>query len=325
MIYDIHVHVAQWHRHATTDRFLRSRRNWPARRALRRMGAIPDGDERHMNERIQTQLLEWIDQSNIDRVVLLAMDAARHEDGRIDNAGTAWSADNDFVADLADRHDAVLFGTSIHPYRPDARRELDRLVARGACLVKWIPSAQRIRLDDARCTAFYEALAHYRLPLLVHTGNEHTSGSRRNGWNDPVRLAEALRRGATVIAAHCGARMFLHERCHFATFCRMAREHEHLYGDISACGIPTRIGMLRRLLKDDCLADKVVYGSDFPAFPMPRWFALSIGLDGAGRVLRESNPLERPYRLMREMGFSDDVFHRAGDLLRLTERVEVAT
>ena len=52
-------------------------------------------------------------------------------------------------------------------------------------------------------------------------------------------------------------------------------------------------------------------------------FLLSIGLGGVRRVMGEKNPLERSYRLMREMGMPDEVFSRAGRLLRLREPVEV--
>ena len=102
----------------------------------------------------------------------------------------------------------------IHPYRRDALSELERLAGRGACLIKWLPGAQNIRPDDPRCFTFYEAMAHLQIPLLCHTGNEHTLKAFPDELNDPRRLVPALERGVTVIAAHCGARLFLHEQCH---------------------------------------------------------------------------------------------------------------
>jgi len=274
-------------------------------------------------EKFQQTLLDWIRGSSIDRAVLLAMDGVYDGEGRLQAKKTSWITDNDFVADLADAEDSVLFVASIHPYRHDALDQFERLARRGACLVKWIPSAQRIRLDDPRCFAFYEGLAEYGIPLLVHTGNEHIAAWGRNAWNHPDLLRDALVRGVTVIAAHCGARLFLHERCYFRAFCRMALQHERLFGDISAFGLPTRIPMLRKLQSDDRLLSKVLYGSDFPVTTMPRWFLLSIGLSGVRQVVDVKNPLERSYRLMREMGLPDAVFTRAGRLLRLCKPVGV--
>ena len=318
MIYDAHVHVAELHRGATTDRFLAGRPNFYVRAFLKQIdlpvGILRDGQA---NQMIRQRLLDDVSRSRIDRFVLLAMDRVYNTDGLPNDAQTPWISENDFVAGLAGESTRLLFGASVHPYRPDALQELQRAIGMGACLVKWIPSAQQIRLDDPRCEPFYDLLAAHGVPLLVHTGIEHVSSRGRNDWNDPVLLRYPLRRKVKVIAAHCGARMFLHERCYFAEFSRTVDEFEHLYGDISAFGIPTRIGILRRLQRSHLLMSRIIYGSDFPAFVMPRWFLFSIGLSGVREVLRETNPLDRPFLLMKRMGLPDEVFSRAGSVLRL--------
>ena len=328
MLYDVHVHVAQLGSHEATDRFVMHRPNLYVRMFLRRLGlsaAVLANPE--INALIRRQLVARVSQCSIDRFVLLAMDGAFDLQGQGVPDQTRWVVDNEFVADLARAHPSLLFGASIHPYRKNALDALRRVADRGACLVKWIPSAQRIRLDDARCTSFYELLAHLGVPLLVHTGNEHASWSGPNRWNDPALLRYPLNRGVKVIAAHCGARMYLHERCYFKSFCRMALEHEHLYGDLAAFGIPTRIAAIRTLQRNPDLTAKVVYGSDFPAFTMARWFVLAIGPKAVREILYEANPLQQSYLLMKRMGVPDEVFCRAGKLLRLPagcERAEVA-
>ena len=60
----------------------------------------------------------------------------------------------------------MLFGASVHPYRKDAVAELERCVAAGAVLLKWLPITQGFNPADPRCFPFYEALAHHKLPLL---------------------------------------------------------------------------------------------------------------------------------------------------------------
>lgn len=318
MLYDIHVHITQVNRHPATDQFLMGRANRYVRMFLRHLEFAPDMlRQPQANHLICQKLVNWIAAGSMDRAVVLAMDGVYDLEGLPDPKHTRWVTDNDFVADLAEQYDSILFGASIHPYRADALEELRRVAARGACLVKWIPSSQRIRLDDSRCIPFYELLAEYHIPLLVHTGNEHTSSRSLNDWNDPALLSYALERGVTVIAAHCGARMFLHERNRFDTFCRMAREYENCFGDLGAFCIPTRLGLLRVLQKNDLLLSKIVYGSDFPAVAMPQWFVFSIGRKAVREIVCETNPLERSYRLLKALGVPDEVFSRAERLLRL--------
>lgn len=320
MTYDMHVHVAELDRHDQTDHFLRKRPNRYVRLFLKRLGLDAQAlGEANINAVMHEQIAEWMNESSVDRFVLLAMDGVYDRDGRFDSQSTAWMTDNDFVATMADEHRRMLFGSSIHPYRKDAVAQLGRLVTRGACLVKWIPSAQQIRLDDPLCEPFYEAMADHGLPLLVHTGNEHTSSRTRNEWNDPSLLVHPLRRGVKVIAAHCGAQMYLHERCFFKTFVRMAMDHEHLYGDLSAFGIPTRLKTLRAIQRNSAVLGKVVYGSDFPAIVMVRWFLFSLGWRGMKALLREKNPFEQAYQFMQRLEMPDEVFTRAGSILKTRE------
>ena len=318
LTYDIHVHFAQLRGHAATENFLLHRPNVYVRAFLKQLGL----SSRHLHTTqadtaIREKFLAWCTHAAVDRFVLLAMDGAHTHAGLPDPPGTSWITANELVAELAAANAKLLWAASIHPYRADAIPLLHRAIERGACLVKWIPSSQQIRLDDPRCVPFYDLLAHQRVPLLVHTGNEHASSRARNAWNDPALLAHPLRRGVTVMAAHCGARMFLYERCHFKTFARMARDHEHLYGDLAAFGIPTRIGILRQLRRSPDLLAKMLYGSDFPAFVLPRTFLFHIGLGKVREILRAPNPLDRPYLLMRAMDMPDEIFTRAARLLRL--------
>lgn len=317
LTFDCHVHIAALRQDAGTDHYLHQP-NFYMRSFLSRLNlpksllTSPDA-----NELIWRMLQSYIAASTIDRFVLLAMDSAYDDMGAEDEKHTAFALANDFVADLAARHPRVLFGASIHPYRPDALTALSQVLAKGACLMKWIPSAQNIGLDDPRCIPFYEALAHFEFPLLVHTGREHVTTGRAQHLNNPELLIYPLRYGVRVIAAHCGTRMFLHEKSHFKTFCRMALEHEHLYGDLAAFGIPTRMGNLRTLLRQPALTAKLIYGSDFPGFIMPRSFIFSIGITAVRKILQEANPLQRPVLLMNAMGVPQEVFTRAGTLLHL--------
>jgi uncharacterized protein len=263
------------------------------------------------------RVLAQLETSTLDYGVLLALDAVHREDGSRDEDASLLVVDNDFVADTAARQAKALFGASVHPYRCDAVDELERLAARGAVLVKWLPSAQNIQADHPRCRPFYEALVRLGLPLLCHTGNEHTLRAFPNTLNDPLRLVPALERGVTVIAAHCGARLYLHERSYVESWVRLARQHERWYGDVSAFGVVTRVPALRRLLADPALAARLVYGSDYPAYPMPLSCLGWLSLKQARAIRRTPNALGRTVAMLRALGVDEEVFARAGNLLRL--------
>src|SRR2546430_41214 len=73
-------------------------------------------------------------------------------------------------------------------------------------LLMRLPIVQTCAPADGRCLPFYEALAHHRIPLLCHTGGEVSLPNLNKEYADPALLVPALRRGVTVIAAHCGTR-----------------------------------------------------------------------------------------------------------------------
>lgn len=212
MIWDVHVHVAGVERRNGNFLSPRFRRSLACRLFLRRLGLganalnADDGDEQ-----IARFIVNQVNASCVDRAVLLAFDAAYREDGTRDEERTLMVADNDFVAGLAATSGKILFGASVHPYRHDALAALERLIESGACLVKWLPSAQNIQPDHPRCFPFYDLLAKHKVPLLSHTGGEHTLKAFPDSLSDPRRLVPALDRGVTVIAAHCGTSLFLHE------------------------------------------------------------------------------------------------------------------
>jgi predicted TIM-barrel fold metal-dependent hydrolase len=323
MICDLHVHVAGVGSEASGN-FLAPafRRSMAFRLFLRQIG-LPTGvtSAPDCDQQVTRLIVNKLNASKVDQAVLLAFDAAHHDDGTRDEECTLMATDNDFVADLADCHRKVLFGASIHPYRPDALSELERLIGRGACLVKWLPGAQNIQPDDPRCFRFYDLMARHQIPLLCHTGTEHILKSFPNTLNDPRRLTPALERGVTVIAAHCGARVFLHEKSYCQAWREMALRHERFYGDISAFAVITRIWLLRSFLRSPRLAAKLVFGSDFPVSPMPLTCIGTLGLNRVLALRRMSNPFDQAVEMMKAVGVPDEVFARSGQLLRIQENI----
>ncbi len=320
---DMHVHLADLEAlQASRSVGLGPRSNGYLTRMLRcaRSAESSSGADIGLNERWIGRLVEWVKQSHVDKVVLLAIDTVFDEFGKACPERSVLSVDNEFICSVAARHPEFLFGASIHPYRRDAVEELERLIKRGACLVKWIPSGQYIEPDNPKCFRFYEALAHYGIPLLSHTGVEHTLGCRRSSYNHPKRLVPALEKGVTVIAAHCGVHLFLHEPCFFKAWVSLARRYENLYGDSGAFSVVTRIPCLRRIIRDDSLREKLLYGSDFPGIPSPAW-CWQLGLGKMRALSRMQNPLLRNMCVMEELGMPMNVFERAYERLGIGREV----
>jgi hypothetical protein len=267
-----------------------------------------------LNAKWRDLLLEWIRSSSLDKVMLLALDGVYDKVGQPVPSKTLLTASNAFVWAFIDAHPEFMFGASIHPYRSDALEELERVVKRGACAIKWIPSAMHIEPDDPACYPFYEALAHYGIPLLTHTGIEHTFGFRHWRCNHPETLVPALKAGVTVIAAHCGVPLLLHEPSYFEAWAKVANDYENMFGDLSACAIVTRARYVKRIFQDDVLVHKVLYGSDFPTMPSPYW-CWPLGPSRMRALAQVLNPLERNLRVFQELGIPECVFETANKVL----------
>lgn len=311
---DVHVHVAD------VEAMLDGRRPGGGQESTRHLtrvlrsdvedAGLPGQGTPGINNRWFQRLSNWVRESPLDAIVLLALDAVYDESGELRQDKTILQVENDFVASAAGHSPQFLFGASIHPYRKDAVAALEGVVKKGACLIKWIPSAQHIETDSSRCYPLYDAMAHYGVPLLCHTGIEHMLGFRRFRLNHPKRLIPALKRGVTVIAAHCGAHLYLHEPSFVSSWAYLAREHENFYGDTGAFSIVTRIPCLKRILKDPVLQEKLLYGSDFPGIPSPRW-CWQLGLKKMRDLSRMENPLMRNIRVMQALGMPDELLERA--------------
>lgn len=311
MIVDCHVHVnAFLPVHGRTSEALLARPSFRYLRWRLGMKGADAGTERALEAALAAELL---DATEIDAAVVLAFDAVYRKDGTLDDARTHLHVTNEYAATLAKRHRKILFGASVHPYRRDAVEELERCVAAGAVLLKWLPITQDIDPSDPRCFPLYEALAHHGIPLLAHTGGEKTLPNLDLSVADPALLLPALDRGVTVIAAHCGTRSAPGETCFVDTFVRMAKEHERFYGDTSALNLPTRAYAYPKVLDDPVVRSKLVHGSDWPIppIPMPRHH----GWRGAATLLRDRNALRRDVRIKRALGLTEpEYWERAATL-----------
>ena len=263
------------------------------------------------------RLLALVRGSSLGAAVILAQDEVHDDQGRVMTGVGSFYVPNDYVLALARAHPEFLPAVSIHPARADALEELDRCVAVGAVLMKCLPNCQNIHCNDRRFTKFWERMAELKLPLLAHTGGEHTLPVVRPEFADPRGLTLPLECGVTVIAAHSGTKSGLFDPEYFHIFVEMIRRFPNLYGDTSAFNVPLRGRHVATCLNEP-LAARMVHGSDFPV-PVNGHFAWGRGFiswSDFRRWQNHPNILERDYQLKRAMGFSPASFTRIGQLLR---------
>jgi len=263
------------------------------------------------------RLLDQVRESSLEAVVILAQDDVHDDLGRVMEGRGSFYVPNDYVLSLARKHPELLPAVSIHPARQDALEELERCLAAGAVMMKCLPNCQNINCNDRRFTRFWERMAEARLPLLAHTGGEHTLPVVRPELADPRVLTLPLECGVTVIAAHSGTKSGIFDPDYFRVFADMTLRHANLYGDTSAFNVPMRG---RHTL--DCLhtplASRMVHGSDYPV-PVNGHFAWAGGFVGWSdfrRCQKITNVLERDFQLKLAMGFPPEYFSRIGSLLR---------
>lgn len=264
------------------------------------------------------------------KLMLLSLDAWHDEAGRTDSEHTHFFIGNDYCAAVAraapQRFEWV---ASVHPRRPGAVAELQRVKRLGARAVKWLPAAQNIDPAAPQCDDFYAALARLNLPLITHAGEERaTPGDDALG--NPLRLRRALAHGVRVVVAHCASMGASHDLDrgaasaqapavdNFSLFERLMDEPAHvgrLYGDISALTQSARAGFpLRRVLQrareGGDWAGRLLNGSDYPLpgiMPLysPRRLAEAGYLDAAAleplTALRHHHPLLFDFVLKRHL------------------------
>jgi hypothetical protein len=315
---DMHVHVVG-NGAGGTGCWLRVR-GWHrplAALMLRHVGLPFDALRGDLDRLYLERLLEQVRNSSLGAAVVLAQDEVYDTQGKVMRDAGSFYVPNDYVLKLATEHAELLPAVSIHPARPDALEELERCLEGGAVMMKCLPNCQNIDCNDRRFAKFWERMAAAGLPLLAHTGGEHTLPVLRPEFADPRILTLPLECGVTVIAAHCATKSGVLDPEYFHVFEAMTHRFPSLYGDTSAFNVPVRGRHVRQCLKSP-LKDRLLHGSDYPV-PVHGHFAWMRGLvdwKSFRRWERHPNILERDFQLKRTMGFPPETFTRIHRLLR---------
>ncbi len=268
------------------------------------------------------KLSEWVAKSDsIDEIVLLAQEEVYDENGnKLTHLGSAH-VPNDFVFEMCDKYEGLLPAISIHPARPDALQELERCIEKGAVMLKLLPNCQNVDCNLPQYREFWKMMGDAGLPLLAHTGGEYTLQVVNAAYSDPRVLRQPLECGVKVIAAHCATQSSFWDPQYFHVLEDLMAEYPNLYGDNSALNTPFRSAKIRETLSGP-MKGRIIHGSDYPVPIMGEWPWLRrmISWGEFRRCAGIANPIERDAQLKLALGYGEETFTRANQVLRLNRR-----
>ena len=214
---------------------------------------------------------EIIGSKRVEKAVLLPLDGVYGESGRIDAQRTRFMVSNDLILQWAGEYEVFIPACSINPFRRDAIEELERCASMGAALNKVLPNTQGFDPLDKRLKPFWRMMSELKMPLLTHAGFEFALKTINNAYGNPARFLPALEEGVSVILAHGGSAGVFFPELYFDKVRSMLKAYPNLYIDTSAVTLPTRMGIVKKLLKIEGIDKRLVFGTDYPvpAFALP--------------------------------------------------------
>lgn len=250
----------------------------------------------------------------LDFACVFGLDGVYDERGRLDPSRSHMVVPNAHVFDVCRRHPKLLPVISVNPDRPDALAELEKW-GTAAIALKWLAPLQKFELDPLRHGPVLEAIAGLGLPVIVHTGCEHTFPGMEQRLGNPALYEPLLKLGVPVVFSHCGTGSFVYPGHDYSQeFIRLLDTYEHAYGDTSAFSSLVRHHQVRRF-SEERYRGRLLHGSDFP-IPVGAWyFWRELGWRSVLELQGIKNPLDRDVRIKRAVGMPPETFTAAGTLL----------
>ncbi len=168
---------------------------------------------------------------------------------------------NEAVAKLCQEVDCLIPFCSINPFLvADLAGELERHVTEmGFRGLKLYPTYQHFYPNANRLYPLYAKAEELGIPVMLHTGSSVFRGARLK-YGDPLYLDDVSVDfpDLALLMAHSG-RGFWYDRAYF-----LAKLHANVYMEIS--GLPPQ-KLLDYFPELERVADKVIFGSDWPGMP----------------------------------------------------------
>jgi uncharacterized protein len=251
-------------------------------------------------------LAEQLNQSGMDKAVILAQDGIYDGNGRLDPKRTHFYVPNDYLFEITGQYPKLMIPcVSINPERADAIDELDRCIGKGARILKIHPPIQGVDISKAKHKKFFRRCAEKKVLVMVHTGHEHSGPVIDIELARPAKLRLALDEGCTVIACHCGTGRSSDQPDMLPEFLKMLREYEkqgNLWGDTAVLAGFGRSRDFDRVLADEFAKTRLLHGSDFPFLAMPLAFAGKIGALDAVLMQLDPNFIHQDFDLKEVLG-----------------------
>jgi len=195
--------------------------------------------------------LSFLNQEGVDYAVVLAEAAPL----------TTGFVDNEFVVDFCREDDRLVPFASINPVTdPKPAKTLVKLI-RGMSMrgLKLLPPYQHFYPNDVKLYPLYEKAQELEIPVNFHTGTSVFKNARLK-YANPLFLDDVATDfpDLKVVQAH-GGRGFWYDISFF-----LAKRHKNVYIDVS--GLPPK-NLLKYFPDLEEIADKVVFGSDWPGIP----------------------------------------------------------
>lgn len=176
---------------------------------------------------------------------------------------------NEFIARTVAEGEGRFTGLgTLHPESEDLAGDVAHIVELGLRGVKLHPDIQAFKLDDYRCLKIYELCEQYRLPVLLHTGDD------RYDYSNPNRLLPVLEcyPGLTFIGAHLGGYSIWEEACD-----RLSHA-PNLYVDCSSSFFRLPKEKAQELIRR-WGPQRVLFGTDYPMWAADKELATLLSMD----------------------------------------------
>jgi predicted TIM-barrel fold metal-dependent hydrolase len=193
---------------------------------------------------------------------------------------TTGIANNEFLYQQIKDQSKRMFG--FYSIRTDhwninADKELKKLesdlIKYKATGIKLAHAHQQMRLDDQRFDGIYEIAGRLNKPIYIHTGTSPNPYTRREPpYVDPLYLEGSIIKypQTKFILGHTGYDSFLIQLTYLESCIQLAKKYNNVYFEPGALGASKASEVLPeylKIIKNEGLIDRVIYGSDGPQFP----------------------------------------------------------
>ena len=242
---------------------------------------------------------------HIEKIVLFGVDARVDDTGKELHKDITVCATNDDLLRLYEQNsDCIVPFFSINPQRPDAPELIDKYVAHGFAGGKFLQNYWNVDTNQERYRAYFEKMAVYDLPLIIHVGSESSVHSFA-ACESIEMLRLPLECGVKVICAHMALsyepkRIFRalskkekHFNREYFELLEMLENYPNLYADISALLTPVRAKVLRHLSLQKHIHHKLLFGTDFPVPFSTLFTSYDLAWKKRWQLCKIDNPFDR--------------------------------